>query len=498
MQKTNNTKQTLWLAFGQLASLLIAVISPMILSRYLTKNDYGTYKQVMYVYSSLLAVFTLGLPKSYSYFIPRVPRTEVKSLINKITTIFLLLGIAFSSFLFLGAPVIAKLLKNPDLVLALKLFSIVPVLLLPTMGLEGVYASFKKTHIVAIYTIASKVITIFLTIIPVIVFNGNYLHAIIGFDIGCLITFWVAIYLKSYPVKEEKHDRTNVGYRQIFAFSLPLLAASLWGMIINASDQFFISRYFGNEVFAEFSNGYMEFPLISMILVSIGTVLIPVFSEYSANKGNNDLLLQIWKSTLNKSIKIIYPIAFFCIFFSTTIMICLYGDMYRNSGMFFAIKNIQALFCVVPFSPLILALGKTKEYSLAHMNTAISVVILELIFVQIYNTATSIAWVSLFCQFLKVILQMTIVIKSLRFSVKELLDIKVILKCISCCMVSCIFLYAINHLFVISNSWICLFFDICIFIGVYYASCFVFKLTYKDICSSITGDHFQKIIKFIP
>ena len=92
---TNNTRQAIWISLGSLASTLIAVISPMILSRYLTKGDYGTYKQVMYIYTSLLLIFTLGLPKSYSYFIPKVDISEAKDLINKIARIFYIMGGCF-------------------------------------------------------------------------------------------------------------------------------------------------------------------------------------------------------------------------------------------------------------------------------------------------------------------------------------------------------------------------------------------------------------------
>ena len=85
---SSNTIQSLWVAMGSLASFAFSIVSAAILSRYFAKEDYGTYKQVMYVYNTLLTVFTLGLPKSYSYFLPRVTKEEGLSLVNKITNIF--------------------------------------------------------------------------------------------------------------------------------------------------------------------------------------------------------------------------------------------------------------------------------------------------------------------------------------------------------------------------------------------------------------------------
>lgn len=69
---TNNSQQAVWVAMGNLFSFGFSIVSSMILSRYFDKVDYGTYKQVMYVYSTLLAVFSLGLPSAYSYFYPEL------------------------------------------------------------------------------------------------------------------------------------------------------------------------------------------------------------------------------------------------------------------------------------------------------------------------------------------------------------------------------------------------------------------------------------------
>lgn len=499
MVKTNNSRQAMWIAIGQFASLLIAVISPMIMSRFLPKSDYGTYKQVMYIYTSLLGVFTLGLPKAYSYFIPRVPTSEAKSLINKITRIFFVLGFAFSIFLCAGAGLISSFLKNPDLEIALRCFSVVPLLLLPTLGIEGVYASFQRTYVVAVYTVITKAITLILTIIPVVCLGGTYIHAIIGFDIGSLLTFIVALILKSRPVKHFQASRTRITYNEIFKFSIPLFVASMWGMIINASDQFFISRYFGNEVFAEYSNGFMEFPLITMIIGSISTVLIPLFSGQNKNGSNRDKLLNIWRSTLNKSVKVIYPIAFFCIIFSSIVMICFYGRPYEASGQYFSIKNIQALFCVLPFSPLVLALGKTKEYSVAHMKTAFCVVSLEFIAVKFIPSAISIAWISLLCQFLKVVFQFRIVSKVLNISLFEIINFKSLFKCIIACLLSCIMPIIFNYSIPIEYSWGILACDCILFLVSYYFLCFAMHISYKDIMSSVlNGQKLGVLSKIIP
>ena len=226
----------------------------MILSRYFNKADYGTYKQVMYVYNTLLTVFTLGLPKAFSYFLPRVELSQSKNLIRKITNLFFLLGGLFSLLLFVFAPQISVFLKNLDLTKALRIFAIVPFFLLPTMGLDGILATFKQSKFIALYHISTNVFKLVCVALPVMIWDLGYEQALMGFVISSFITFLLALYFKYKPIRKEANEKCGVTYKDIFRFSIPLLTASLWGIIISSADQFFISRYFGNEIFADFSN----------------------------------------------------------------------------------------------------------------------------------------------------------------------------------------------------------------------------------------------------
>lgn len=114
-----------------------------------------------------------------------------KDIISKVTKIFFILGAVFSLFLLCFAGPIALVMNNPDLKMALIVFSPTPFLLLPTMGLDAIYASFRKTKYLTYYTIATRILIIICIVLPVIIFSGNYIHAIIGFDVASLITFFL-------------------------------------------------------------------------------------------------------------------------------------------------------------------------------------------------------------------------------------------------------------------------------------------------------------------
>lgn len=498
MDKTNNSRQALWVAMGQFFAFAIGVVSPMILARYFTKSDYGTYKQVMYVYQTLLTVFTLGLPKAYGYFIPRVSLAESKDVVRKISYIFLLLGFVFSACLFFFAESIASLLNNNDLTSALRWFSPTPMLLLPVMGLEGILASYKKTQYLAIYTVATRLFTLVCILLPVLLFNGTYIHAIIGFDVASLLSFLLAIYLRGIPTRGVRLEKTVVTFKEIFRFSLPLFTAAIWGTVIASSSQFFISRYYGNEVFAEFSNGFIDFPIVPMVVSAVSTVLLPLFSGMAAH--DKEQIKPVWISTLTKSAKIIYPLTIYCITFSTLVMICFFGGIYENSGVYFAIRNFQNFFVIIPFSPIILALGKTKEYSNVHMWLAIFTIIMDLLIVKLGGSAILISIVSVVCQIMHVIWLTVIVAKEIELRLLEMIPVKNLIKVMALSLCASTITVVICHLFLNGiNKFLLLLLTVLTFVFTYYALCWLFRLSYKSVISGFLGEgKYKGILKLIP
>lgn len=429
MSENSNTKQAVWVGLSSLFSLGFGIISSMILSRYFGKNDYGTYKQVLYVYNTLLLVFTLGLPKAFSYFLPRIPLCESKSLINKITNLFFLLGGLLSIFLYMCADLFAEFLKNPDLGVALKIFSPVPFLMMPTMGLESILAAYKKTKILTIYTIVTRMLMLVCVVSPVIFFNGSYIQSIIGFIIASLISFFVALYFEYLPIKNVDHIRCKISYKEIFEFSLPLLYASLWGVIITSTDQFFISRYFGRDIFAEFSNGAMELPFIGMITGACAIVLSPVFSRMSHEKLNPQKeIFPLWMSVFEKTVKLVYPLVIYCWFFADVIMTILYGQQYENSYIYFRIKLIANFFTLIVYAPLLINIGKVKYYSNVQMYGVIVLIIFEYLGVQIFDSPYLLTGVSVLCQLGRIYFMLICVAKFFNLKLYQLLPIKLIVK----------------------------------------------------------------------
>lgn len=444
--KSSNTVQALWVMIGSISAFGFAIVSSMLLSRYFDKHDYGTYKQVMYVYTSLLVVFTLGLPKAFSYFLPRVNEGQAKDLISKINLVLMVLGATMSLTLFLGADLVAKILKNEDLTTPLRYFALVPLFMLPTMGLEGILATYRQTKFLAIYKTLTQIFMLLCVVVPVIFFDGTINSAIIGFTIASFFCFITALYLKYKPIRNYTKEKSPYSYRQIFNYTLPIMGASIWGIIISSADQFFISRYFGNEVFADFANGSMQLPFVGMIIASTATVLSPVFAKQVFDNGENvkHEVITLWRSVMSKTVKLIYPLVVFCFCFADVIMVILYGEQYQSSGIYFQIKLIVNFFTVIAYASLMLAIGGQRYYFSVHMYGAIILVLIEWLVAVFLKSPYLITVASVVCQIGRIVAMLLFISHFFKIRLIELFPIRLIFNII---IPSFIILYTLRYIF---------------------------------------------------
>ncbi len=390
-QNKSNTNQAFWVGIGSLSTFALALLSTAILSRFLIKSEYGTYRQIIYVYNTLLVVFTAGLPRVFNYFLPRYTLEQGREIVMKISKVLLLAGFFFSLFLFLSSGLIAEALKNPELEKGLKIFSPVPMLLLPTLGIEGIFSTYKRTKYIALYNTLTRALMLVFIVSPVIFLEGNYLSAIYGWIASSFIILIVAYFFKGIPFRGTKPEKSGLTLREVFQYSLPLVAASIAGIVFRAANQFYISRFFGPEVFAEFSNGFIEIPFVTMITGASSTVLMPIFSKIIHEEGDVSEIVTLWRSTLQKSAILIYPIVIYFMFYSKEFVTIVFSEVYSVSAIYFSIAMILNFFNIIVFAPLLLALGESRFYARLHLGLALVTWLVEYVVILIFNSPVAVA-----------------------------------------------------------------------------------------------------------
>ena len=390
----SRTSESIWLGLARMLSLGMSFVLAAILSRYMTVDGYGTYRQVLYVYTTLLTFFAFGLPQCYSYFPSVRPVNEGRSIIKKLNSLFIFIGALFSLLLFFGSDLIADILKNRQLAESLRWFAPTPMLMMPIIGIEGILVVYKQAHLVFIYVLLSKIFTISCVLAAVYVSGASAVNAIIGLVLAYAMTSFVGFRLMYRPFKDIAVLQSCISIKDIFSYSIPVFNASVYGFIIGSASQFFVSRYFGVAEFAQFANGFMELPFAGVIIAVIASVMLPEFSRmYAAGTAKEEYIL-LWNRTVFQSASLIYPISIFCFIFAEDIITCLYGPKYGIASDLFRIITIINIARILPYRPIMFALGKGKLFADIHLFTAVLVVGLDIACVNFFPSVTGIALIS--------------------------------------------------------------------------------------------------------
>lgn len=359
MNGRSNLNQAIWLSLSYVSSMLVGILSSAILSRYFDKTEYGTYKQIMYVYQVMLTIFQLGLPAVFTYFLPRYSKKEGRYIVNRVNYLLLLLGGLFSVTLFFSSSYIAELLRNPELTIGLKLFSVFPLFTLPTLGVEGIYTVNRNTKFIAIYQVLTRGLMLVCILIPVVFIKNDYKLALFGWGVASFISLLIAQYAKYNVYKDVVVKKVDKLMSNIFNYTTPIMLSALLGMLFNFSNQFFISRYYGTNAFAEYSNGYLTLPFVAIFIAPVRALLTPMFSEANL-KSDYQSSLEFMYSSMKKISMLMIPLIVFSFTFSQDIITFIYSSAYSDAHVYFRIMLVFNFVEIFIFSGILNAIGKTK------------------------------------------------------------------------------------------------------------------------------------------
>jgi O-antigen/teichoic acid export membrane protein len=234
------------------------------------------------------------------------------------------------------------------------------------LGVEGIYTALRETKKVAFYQISTRLFMLLCTVLPVVFFKADFKLAIIGWGIASFISFLIAMYMKNKPYSSVHKEPIPDMFKTITGYTFPLLGAFIAGFFINSADQFYISRFYGTEAFADYSNGCISVPIVAIVAMSVKKVLLPVFSK-AHTKGEISDAIQIYINAVKKSIILLFPVIIFSIFFSKQIFILIYGTNYSTSDNYFRFYVIRDFLEILPYFTLFLSMGMTRIYFYIHL-----------------------------------------------------------------------------------------------------------------------------------
>ena len=381
--KQTIASDALKLTTSKVVTMALSMVTAMLLSRFRTLEEYGTYSQLLLVINLITTVIMMGLPNSINYFLARAETIESKQKFLSIYyTLSTLLGFLTGLVLVLSTPLIVSYFRNPLIEKFIYILAIFPWTRILLSSIDHVLIVYGKTNSIMIFRVLNS-IAILLNIAMVEIFNLSFSHYMIMF-IVLESLFAIVVYFIVYSTAGKLCIGFNYNdIRDILKFSIPIGLASVVGMLSIELDKMVIGRFFSTADVAIYANAAREMP-VTIISSALTAVLMPRLVKLLRDKKYNDAV-KIWGNSIEISFVVICFISFGLIVFAPDVISLLYSDKYLPGVSVFRVYSLVLLLRVTYFGMILNSMGKTKFIFYSSILSLILNVILNYTFYLIFG-----------------------------------------------------------------------------------------------------------------
>jgi O-antigen/teichoic acid export membrane protein len=158
-------------------------------------------------------------------------------------------------------------------------------------------------------------------------------------------------------------------------YVMPLLLATLLGVIGTQLDKLLISIYFTADQFAVYANGAIELPLVGVITGSLAAAIMPELVAMG-EQGNYAGALSLWHESIRKSSLVLYPFLGYFAACAVDFVHLAYGPGYEDATWPFLLLLTVLPVRVAVFGNLLRAMNRNLPIALgAGIGLAVDVVV---------------------------------------------------------------------------------------------------------------------------
>ena len=358
MNKQSLGKDAVKLTVTKIITTLVTMVTSMLLSRFRSLEEYGTYSQIMMVITLAISIFTLGLPNSINYFIAQTDdREKRRRFLSNYYTLNTAICIVMGVLLFLATPLMEMYFKNTYIRAFAYVLLIYPWTKVVSSSIENLLVVYQKTHWLIAFTISHNLTTLFLVLLA-IWFQWQFTFYMLLFVISEGL-FALMIYAIAFRVAGRLKVQLDWSLiRIVLAFSIPLGLSSIMGTLQIETDKLLIGYFFTTEELAIYTNASKELPL-SFLATSLTAVLLPKLAS-EMKKGNSEQSLHLWGRATIISYIVICFFAFGVFTYAPEVVSLLYSEKYLPGVPVFRIYSLLLLLRCTYFGMILNARGKTK------------------------------------------------------------------------------------------------------------------------------------------
>ena len=347
------------LTLSKVITLCITMITTMLLSRFRTTEEYGTYSQLLLVINLFTTLIMLGLPNSINYFLARAEdEEERRNFLSVYYTLSTILSIIIGTVLVLGIPIIESYFHNNSISKFYYFLALYPWASIVSASIENILVVYKKTNFLMAYRVVHSAALLLAVLVVQWLGYGFEMYMIIFVIVNCL--FGLSVYVICSRLSGGISVRfDNKIIKAVFAFSVPIGLATVVGTLNAEIDKLLIGYLMNTEQLAIYTNAAKELP-VAIVASSITAVLLPQLTRM-VKKGETKDAVALWGYATELALIVISLIVAGVFTYAEEALTFLYSAKYLPGVSVFRVYTLNLILRCTYFGILLNAYGKTKQ-----------------------------------------------------------------------------------------------------------------------------------------
>jgi len=344
--------QSAWLLVAKIVGFGFSFLLPLLVVRYLSKENVGFYRESFLVIVNAVVILPLGFSMSAYYYLSRETERRGAAIFN-ILLFNTLVGAAACLTLFFYPQLIGNITGSDELTSLAPKIGLVVWIWLFSAFLETVAVANGEARLATAFIIFAQFSKTALMVGAVVLFATieSFIYAAI--IQGALQTVILLVYLNSRFPRFWREFKPKFFVEQLI-YAVPFgLAATLWILQTDIHNYFVMSKFSSAE-YAVYAYGCFQLPLIAMLAESVNSVLIPRMSQLQLENDKPEMI-RLTVRAAQKLAFFYFPIYVFLMITAQTFVVTLFTNDYLASVPIFLINLTLLPFGILITDPVVRA-----------------------------------------------------------------------------------------------------------------------------------------------
>lgn len=329
------TSRASWLTFAKTVGFVFSIALPLLVARRMDPEQVGVYKQVFLVVGTAMNVLPLAFHMSAYYFLPRERNKRPETVLNILLVLTLVGALACCAFFFYP-PILTALFYKPELVQYSHLIGVTILLWIVGAFLETAPIANEEIRLATAFIISIQATRAIVFVTAAVVYGTVRSLIYAAIIHGVIQTAFLLWYLKSrFPGFWHSFDAAML--RRQLSYAVPLGAAAVLYAMQTDLHNYFVSNQFAPAMFAIYSFGTLQLPLMGLIQEATNSVLITKVSVLQQQSETREIIFLMARAA-RKLAAVYFPVYALLMVVGPEFIRFLFTNRYAASWPIFAVN----------------------------------------------------------------------------------------------------------------------------------------------------------------